>query len=142
MESPLDVNLLNPDNALAVNNPAARVFKDDLAQFGKPKDFPYVATTYRLTEHFHYWTKHTKTSAMLQPQQFVEISENLAKEKGIALGDRVKVTSGRGYITAVAVVTQADQHRDVQRPDGPHRRTAEPLGLLGRRAAGLSRSTR
>jgi formate dehydrogenase major subunit len=106
MESPLGVNLLNPDNPLAVYNPAARVFKNDLAQFGKPKDFPYVATSYRLTEHFHYWTKHTKSSAMLQPQQFVEISEVLAKEKGIALGDMVKVTSGRGFIKAVAVVSK------------------------------------
>ncbi len=106
MESPLAVNLLNPDNAKAVFNPAVRVFKGDLAQFGKAKDFPYVATTYRLTEHFHYWTKHTKTSAMLQPQQFVEISENLAKEKGIAAGDRVKVSSGRGFIKAVAVVSK------------------------------------
>lgn len=106
MESPLAVNLLNPDNAKAVYNPAARVFEGDLAQFGKPKDFPYVATTYRLTEHFHYWTKHTRSSAMLQPQQFVEISENLAKEKGIALGDTVKVTSGRGFIKAIAVVSK------------------------------------
>jgi formate dehydrogenase major subunit len=106
MESPLAVNLLNPTNPLAVYNPAARIFKGDLAQFGKPKDFPYVATSYRLTEHFHYWTKHTKSSAMLQPQQFVEISENLAKEKGIALGDMVKVTSGRGYIKAIAVVSK------------------------------------
>jgi formate dehydrogenase major subunit len=106
MESPLTVNLLSPNNPLAVYNPAARIFKGDLAQFGKPKDFPYVATSYRLTEHFHYWTKHTKSSAMLQPQQFVEISEDLAKVKGIALGDTVKVTSGRGYIKAVAVVTK------------------------------------
>ena len=82
------------------------MFEGDLAQFGKPKDFPYVATTYRLTEHFHYWTKHTRSSAMLQPQQFVEISENLAKEKGIALGDTVKVTSGRGFIKAIAVVSK------------------------------------
>jgi formate dehydrogenase major subunit len=43
---------------------------------------------------------------MLQPEQFVEISENLAKEKGIANGDRVKVSSGRGQIKAVAVVTK------------------------------------
>ena len=106
MESPLTVNLLNPTNAKAVYNPAARVFKGDLEQFGKPKEFPYVATSYRLTEHFHYWTKHTKTSAMLQPQQFVEISEDLAKLKGIALGDRVKVRSNRGFIKAVAVVTK------------------------------------
>ena len=106
MESPLAVNLLNPGNAKAVYNPAARVFKGDLEQFGKPKEFPYVATSYRLTEHFHYWTKHTKTSAMLQPEQFVEISEDLAKLKGIALGDRVKVRSNRGFIKAVAVVTK------------------------------------
>ena len=106
MESPLTVNLLNPDNAKAVYNPAARVFKGDLEQFGKPKEFPYVATSYRLTEHFHYWTKHTKTSAMLQPEQFVEISEELARLKGIALGDRVKVRSNRGFIKAVAVVTK------------------------------------
>jgi formate dehydrogenase major subunit len=106
MESPLKVNLLNPDNAKVVYNPAARIFKGDLAQFGKPEEFPYVATSYRLTEHFHYWTKRTKTSAMLQPQQFVEISEVLAKEKGIALGDMVKVRSNRGFIKAVAVVTK------------------------------------
>ena len=106
MESPLTVNLLNPNNAKAVYNPAARVFKGDLEQFGKPKEFPYVATSYRLTEHFHYWTKHTRTSAMLQPQQFVEISEELAKAKGIALGDRVKVRSNRGFIKAVAVVSK------------------------------------
>ena len=65
-----------------------------------------MATSYRLTEHFHYWTKHTRTSAMLQPQQFVEISEVLAKEKGIALGDMVKVRSKRGFIKAVAVVSK------------------------------------
>lgn len=106
MESPLKVNLLNPDNAKAVYNPAARIFKGDLAQFGKPEEFPYVATSYRLTEHFHYWTKRTKSSAMLQPQQFVEISDVLAKEKGIALGDMVKVRSNRGFIKAVAVVTK------------------------------------
>ena len=106
MESPLAVNLLNPGNALAVYNPASRVFKDDLAQFGKPKDYPYVATSYRLTEHFHYWTKHTKSSAMLQPEQFCEISESLAKTKGIANGDRVNVSSPRGTINVVALVSK------------------------------------
>ena len=106
MESPLNVNLLNPGNAQAVYNPAARVFKGDLAQFGKPAQYPYVATSYRLTEHFHYWTKHTKTSAMLQPEQFVEISEGLGKAKGIANGDRVKVSSPRGEIRCVALVTK------------------------------------
>ncbi len=33
-------------------NPAARVFKDDWEEMGKAEEFPYVGTTYRLTEHF------------------------------------------------------------------------------------------
>src|SRR5207249_3644000 len=53
-ESPLAVNPLHPKNPKAKNSPAARVFKDDLDQFGDAEEFPYVATTYRLTEHFHF----------------------------------------------------------------------------------------
>ena len=105
-ESPLDRNPLHPDNPQATNNPAARVFKQDWASFGKAKDFPYAATTYRVTEHFHFWTKHSLLNATTQPEQFVEIGEELAKEKGIAKGDRVVVSSNRGEITAVAVVTK------------------------------------
>jgi formate dehydrogenase major subunit len=105
-ESPLENNPMHPKNPKARANPAARVFKGDLESMGKPKDFPYVATSYRLTEHFHYWTKNVQTSAIIQPQQFVEIGEELAKEKGIANGDKVKVSSNRGFIKAVAVVTK------------------------------------
>ena len=105
-ESPLVNNPMHPKNPKARANPAARVFKGDLEAFGTPKDFPYVATSYRLTEHFHYWTKNVQSNAILQPQQFVEISEALAKEKGIANGGMVKVSSNRGFIKAVAVVTK------------------------------------
>jgi formate dehydrogenase major subunit len=105
-ETPLARNPLSPDEPRALSNPAARVFKDDLASFGKAADFPHVATTYRLTEHFHYWTKHVRLNAITQPEQFVEIGEALAKELGIAAGDRVTVTSNRGHIKAVAVVTK------------------------------------
>lgn len=63
-------------------NPVARVFKSDLEVFGRADDYPYVATTYRLTELFHFWAKHCHINATLQPQQFVEIGEALAKEKG------------------------------------------------------------
>ena len=104
-ESPIEGNPMNT-NPAAVSNPAARVFKGDLEVFGKAKDFPYAATTYRLTEHFHYWTKHTGISAILQPEQFVEIGEELASEKGIRSGDKVKVRSNRGQIKAVALVTK------------------------------------
>ena len=105
-ETPLGYNPLNPDNAGATSNPAARVFEADLATMGTVEDYPYVGTTYRLTEHFHYWTKHVRLNAILQPEQFVEIGEALAEEIGIAHGDRVRVSSKRGHIVAVAVVTK------------------------------------
>jgi formate dehydrogenase-N alpha subunit len=113
MESPLATNPLHPRNARAKSNPAARVFKDDWASFGTPDQFPYVGTTYRLTEHFHYWTKHVRINAILQPEQFVEIGEDLAKEKGIKAGDHVRVKSKRGFIVAVAVVTKRVRTLDV-----------------------------
>jgi formate dehydrogenase major subunit len=105
LESPLPNNPMHPTNDKARANPAARVFKADREQFGTAKEYPYAATSYRLTEHFHYWTKNVLTSAIIQPQQFVEIGVELAKEKGIADGDWVKVSSKRGYLKAVAVVT-------------------------------------
>ncbi len=73
---------------------------------GNVKQYPYVATTYRLTEHFHYWSKHVEINAILQPEQFVEIGEALASEKGIAPGDKVRISSKRGHIVAAAVVTK------------------------------------
>ena len=102
-ETPLGTNPLHP---AVISNPAARVFEGDRAMLGDHKEFPYVATTYRLTEHFHFWTKHCLINASLQPEQFVEIGEALAKELGIANGGRVKVSSKRGHIIAVAMVTK------------------------------------
>ena len=87
-------------------NPVARVFKGDLEQFGDAKEFPYAATSYRLTEHFHFWTKHAQINASLQPEFFVEIGEELAKEKAIKSGSWVRVWSKRGSVKAKAVVTK------------------------------------
>ena len=105
-DTPLAKNPLSPEQPLALNNPAARVFQSDLAQIGKADEFPHVATTYRLTEHFHFWTKHGLLNAIIQPEQFVEIGAALADELGIANGSRVKVSSKRGHIEAVAMVTR------------------------------------
>jgi formate dehydrogenase major subunit len=84
----------------------ARVFAEDRDSFGSNRDFPYAATTYRLTEHFHYWTTHVLLNSIVQPEKFVEIGAQLAEELGIAAGDKVRVRSKRGYIDAVAVVTK------------------------------------
>ena len=101
-ESPV-VNVVAPKIR---GNPAARVFKDDLEQFGNAEEFPYAATSYRLTEHFHFWTKHNEVNASLQPEFFVEISEQLAKEKGIKDGGWVRVWSKRGSVRSKAMVTK------------------------------------
>lgn len=112
-ETPLGYNPLFPDNDMATSNPAARVFDDVWAEFGKAEQFPYAATTYRLTEHFHYWTKNNQINAITQPEQFVEIGEELGNELGIKAGDMVKVSSKRGYIKAKAVVTKRIKGLDV-----------------------------
>ena len=101
-ETPIGTNPLHPE---VISNPAARIFEDDKNRLGSHTEFPYVGTTYRLTEHFHTWTKHARLNAIAQPEQFVEISETLGAAKGIRSGDKVKVSSKRGFIRAVAVVT-------------------------------------
>jgi len=102
-ETPLEKNPLSPK---ALSNPAARIFPSDKERFGTAKEFPFVATTYRVTEHFHFWTKHTRIAAALQPEAFVEIGEALAKLRGIQNGDLVTVRSKRGQVKVRAVVTK------------------------------------
>jgi formate dehydrogenase major subunit len=41
----------------------------------------------------------------MQPQVFVEISRELAREKGVRSGDRMNVSSARGALWAIAIVT-------------------------------------
>jgi len=113
-ETPLDKNPFSPKEPRALSNPAARIYKGDREKLGSSKDFPYVATTYRLTEHFHFWTKHTRISAVLQPEMFVEIGEGLAQEKGIRQGDTVLVKSKRGQIRVKAMVTKRIQPLTIQ----------------------------
>ena len=101
-ESPVE----NPFNPKLRGNPVARIFPDDVEQLGTSADYPFVATSYRLTEHFHYWTKHNRVNAVLQPEFFVEMSEELAREKGIKHGQRVRIWSKRGEVKGKAVVTK------------------------------------
>jgi formate dehydrogenase major subunit len=108
-ESPI-ANVIAPK---VRGNPAARVFRGDLEQFGDAKEFPYAATSYRLTEHFHFWTKHVQINASLQPEFFIEISEQLAKEKSIKSGGWVRVWSKRGLRPELAhALCRRRQHRD------------------------------
>jgi formate dehydrogenase major subunit len=101
-ESPVP-NVLHPK---VPTNPVARVFDDDRKAFGDPTKFPYIGTTYRLTEHFHFWTKHALANAILQPEEFCEIGEALAKEKGIGQGDWVRVSCNRDEVVCKVYVTK------------------------------------
>ena len=103
----VEAPIANPLHPKQTSNPVALMFKSDKDSLGTADKFPIVCTTYRLTEHFHYWTKHQESGVLneLQPGFFVEIPEPLAKEKGIDNGSKVKVTSARGAIEGTAMVT-------------------------------------
>ncbi len=73
--------------------------------------YPFVATTYRVTEH---WQTGSMTRWMTwlieaEPQMFVEISPKLAKLRGIENGERVMIESVRGSLWAIAMVTERIQ---------------------------------
>ena len=78
-----------------------------LSTVGNP-DFPYVMTTYRLTEQYlsGAMSRWLPWLAELTPELFIEISPELAGEKGIRNLDWVQVSSPRARIRAKALVTR------------------------------------
>ncbi len=106
---PVESPIKNPLHPKVQSSPAVFLY-DKVAgrpqRFGDVKDFPYVATTYRLTEHEHYVTQHVERLVQLQPEAFVEIPAELARQKEIDTGDMVRVWSMRGKIEVRALVTK------------------------------------
>jgi formate dehydrogenase major subunit len=76
------------------------------AAHGDPH-FPYVLTTYRLTEHHTAggMTRFLSHLAELQPQLFCEISPALADEVGVSHGDFATIVTPRGIVEARVMVT-------------------------------------
>ena len=105
LEGPLTKNPLSGQ----LNNPAIEIFKSDLDQRANADEkFPYVCTTYSCTEH---WctgalTRWQAWLLEMQPELYVEISDQLAKEKRIQNGEKVKVVSARGEVKCIAMVTK------------------------------------
>ncbi len=95
-------------------NPARMEWVRGANPYHKPfhdPQFPYVLTTYRITEH------HT-TGAMsrwltwlseLQPEMFCEVSRELAAAKGLENGGWATVTTARGEIETRVLVTERIQ---------------------------------
>ena len=103
IESPVQ-NVLHPKQQ---NNPVVKKLKTAMDKYSTMGDeFNVVCTTYRLTEHYHYWTKNNQMNVQLIPEPFIEIPVELAQDLGIKGNDKVKVTSARSFYIAKAFVTK------------------------------------
>jgi len=97
-------------------NPAAKALDSLKGDFGDAGRFPYIATSYRVVEHWQAgaMTRNLPWLAELVPDMFCEISPSLAKAKGIKNGDKVRIFNSRGNISAYALVTERVQPLKVQ----------------------------
>jgi formate dehydrogenase major subunit len=104
---PLESPIANPLHPQQSTNPVVKKFKSPLDKYGSPGEgFDVVCTTYRLTEHYHYWTKNNPMEVQLVPEPFVELPLELADRIGVRGGEKVKVTSARSEYVAKAMVTR------------------------------------
>jgi formate dehydrogenase major subunit len=112
LECPVEKNFLSAQK----HNPAIRRF--DKPGVGSEMDlysgvtgcdprFPFICSTYRVSEHWQtgVLTRWCPWLVEMQPGMFVEMSVELAKERGIKNGEKVIVKSARGEVEATAIVT-------------------------------------
>jgi formate dehydrogenase major subunit len=107
-EGPFAQNLLTGPSG-QLNSPIIKIFSGEMdAIANASQEYPIVMTTYSCTEH---WcsgalTRWQSFLVELQPHTYAEISEELADEKGIENGEWVTISSARGSVDALAVVTK------------------------------------
>ncbi len=92
--------------------------------FGDPR-FPYVLTTYRVTEHHTAggMSRWLSWLSELQPEMFCEVSRELAAEKGLRNGGWATIRTARGEIEARVLVTER------MKPLRVRGRTVHTIGL-------------
>jgi formate dehydrogenase major subunit len=111
LEGPFEQNPMSAQR----NSPIIKIFSSDMDKVANADpNYPIVMTTYSCTEH---WctgaiTRWQSNLTELMPEAYVEISEQLAQEKGVDNGDRVIVESIRGSVNVVAMVTKRFQPLD------------------------------
>ena len=104
---PIESPIQNPLHPAHSTNPVVKKFKTPMDKYGTPADgYTVVCTTYRLTEHYHYWTKNNPMNVELVPEPFIEVPVELADDLGVKGGDKLKVTSARASYVAKAMVTK------------------------------------
>jgi formate dehydrogenase major subunit len=106
---PLECPVTEHPFSKQLNNPTALIFADDAHKRTTcdPR-FPFVCTTYRVTEHWQtgVLTRWLPWLTEAQPQMFCEMSEELAELKGIKNGEKVILENPRGQLWAIAIVTK------------------------------------
>ena len=105
LESPVSNELYSRDT-----NPPEHWFPRSENRFAPPGDsrFPFVLTTYRLTEHHTAggMSRFLSHLAELQPEMFAEISPELARERKVSNGDHICIVTLRSAIEARALVSR------------------------------------
>lgn len=107
---PLESVVHNPLYKQQVNPAALKKERPDnpYAKAGGDPRFPYVLTTYRLTEHHTAGGMSRTLShlAELQPELFTEVSPEFAEEVGLTHGDWATITTPRASVHARVLVTR------------------------------------
>ena len=103
LECPIEVNPFSAQ----LHSPTALQFMDERKAVCDPR-FPFVCSTYRVTEHWQsgIMTRYTPWLLETEPQMFVEMSPDFAKMRGIKNGEKVWVESLRGKVWGIAIVTK------------------------------------
>jgi formate dehydrogenase major subunit len=110
------------------SNPVRQRIVHRLDPFNHPPDdptaaatatYPYVATTYRLTEHHTAggMSRFLNYLSELQPAFFCEVSPELAAERGLRHGDWATIVSARAAVEARVMVTERIRPLRVQGRD-------------------------
>jgi formate dehydrogenase major subunit len=107
---PLESLVHNPlYKAHETNPPADRKARADnlYSQLGDPR-FPYILSTYRLTEHHTAggMSRMLPHLAELQPEFFCEVSPELAGDAGLSHGDFASIFTPRGVVEARVLITR------------------------------------
>ena len=102
-ESPVEKNKLNG----SFNNPMIQYADLESNKKGDVSQYPIVATTYSVTEHWQSGVQSNMSPALVEamPANFIEIPTELAAEKGIQKGDKVRVFNERGSVVVESYIT-------------------------------------
>jgi formate dehydrogenase major subunit len=132
VESPI-ASEKNPMGHSQKINPAIKLWhvdKPDMNPLGNSDSFPIIATTYRVTEHWQagMMTRNLPWLIEAMPEVFVEISPELAGEKDIKSGDRVRVVTARSHLGAWAIVTKRFRPFEIADETGT-KKTVHQIGV-------------